>query len=179
MTLIVKALLALIVSSALYLGSALISDAAHAHQQKEAYISVLFHQRTGNLEISHRFLIHDAEHVLDSLFAGGNDLATSPQTRQRFASYVEQHFALSSNQQDELPLTTIGHEVEGKYFWIYQEAPIPEGSSLSIKHSALHEVWPSQINHVNVEKDGWVRSVRLAKGHNWQHISLLSNDDSP
>jgi hypothetical protein len=174
MMLIVKALLALIGSSAWYLGSALVTDAAHAHQQKEAYISVLFHQRTGNLEISHRFLIHDAEHVLDSLFTGDNDLATSPKTRRRFASYVEQHFALSSNQQNELSLTTVGHEVEGKYFWVYQETLIPEGSSLSVKHSALQEVWPSQVNHVNVEKDGWVRSARLAKGHNWQHISLLT-----
>jgi hypothetical protein len=179
MMLIVKALLALIVSSAWYLGSALITDVAQAHQQKEAYITVLFHQRTGNLEISHRFLIHDAEHVLDSLFAGGNDLTTSKQTRQRFASYVEQRFALRSNQQDKLPLSTVGHEVQGKYFWIYQEAPIPQGHSLSVKHTALQEVWPSQVNHVNVEKDDWVRSARLAKGHHWQHISLLANDDSP
>ena len=178
-----KALLAVIVSSAFTFTSALITADAHAHQQKEAYISVLFHQRTGNLEISHRFLIHDAEHVLDALFEGKNDILGKPETRQRFAQYVQQHFALASVEGDEnaseLVLNTVGHEVEGKYFWIYQETPIPHSDSLSIKHSALQEIWDSQINHVNVEKDGWVRSVRLAKGDNWQHISLLNHNGSP
>lgn len=147
---------------------------SHAHQQKEAYITLLFNERTSNIEVSHRFLLHDAEHGLALILKGAGDLTSDEITQQRFADYVQQNFSLRNADDKALSLTTVGHEVEGKYFWVYQELNIPATNQLKLKHTALHELWPTQTNHINVEKDGWVKSVRLQKidGSRWHSINI-------
>lgn len=152
---------------------------AHAHQQKEAYITLLFNQNTGNLEISHRFLIHDAEHIFAKLFDTkalnlSGDLISDERTQAAFAAYVETHFSLADANKNELELNSVGFEVDGKHLWVYQETPAPETDELNIRHSALHELWPSQTNHVNLEVGGKVRSLRLQKreGARWSSIKL-------
>mgnify|MGYP000518901695 CR=1 FL=1 len=147
---------------------------SEAHQQKEAYITLLFNDRSGNLEVSHRFLLHDAEHGLALILQGAGDLSVDLGTQKRFANYVQQHFSVRDSADTPLTLSTVGHEVDGKYFWVYQEMTIPKTTQLKLKHSALHELWPSQTNHINVEKDGWVKSVRLQKADSkrWQSIKL-------
>jgi hypothetical protein len=147
---------------------------SNAHQQKEAYITLLFNERTGNLEVSHRFLLHDAEHGLAVILKGAGDLSVDEQTQQQFANYVQHNFALQDATSTALELITVGHEVDGKYFWVYQERSIPKTSELKLKHAALHELWPSQTNHINIEKDGWVKSVRLQKNDDkrWHSISV-------
>ena len=147
-----------------------------AHQQKEAYITLLFNERTGNLEVSHRFLLHDAEHGLALILKNSGDLSVDEATQQQFADYVQSSFALRNSDDQVLALQTVGHEVEGKYFWIYQERPIPQTPKLKLKHMALHELWPSQTNHINIEKDGWVKSVRLQKSDNERWHSIYLNN---
>jgi hypothetical protein len=144
------------------------------HQQKEAYISLLFNPRTGNIEVSHRFLLHDAEHGLGLVLDGAGDLSVDPLTQQKFSQYVQQHFAVATDDNEPIVLESVGYEVEGKYFWVYQEAKIPNTETLKLRHSALHELWPTQTNHINVEKDGWVKSVRLQKENDsgWHAIDL-------
>ncbi len=144
------------------------------HQQKEAYISLLFNPRTGNIEVSHRFLLHDAEHGLGLVLDGAGDLSVDPLTQRKFSEYVQQHFAVASDDNEPIVLESVGYEVEGKYFWVYQEAKIPNTETLKLRHSALHELWPTQTNHINVEKDGWVKSVRLQKENDsgWHTIRL-------
>ncbi len=149
-----------------------------AHQQKEAYISLLFNERTGNMEVSHRFFLHDAEHGLGLLIAGAGDLSTDKATQEKFFLYVQEHFDVTSAEDKKLTLKPIGYEVEGKYFWVYQESDIPDTTAIKLKHSALHDLWPSQTNHINIEKDGWVKSVRLQKRDNqhWHTINLNKED---
>lgn len=145
-----------------------------AHQQKEAYITILFNERTGNVEISHQFLLHDAEHGLGLILKGSGDLSTDPVTQARFAEYVHNNFWLHNYADESIELSMLGYEVEGKYFWVYQETPISETPIFKLKHTALHELWPNQTNHINVEKDGWVKSVRLQKkdSKQWHEVSL-------
>ena len=45
-----------------------------AHQQKEAITRVLFNPRTGNIEVMHRFLLHDAEHAVKELVDAKADI---------------------------------------------------------------------------------------------------------
>ncbi len=154
---------------------------AQAHQQKEAYITLLFNENSGNLEISHRFLIHDAEHIFAELFDIkaldlSGDILTDERTQAAFAAYLSTHFSLADKNKNELNLDLLGYEVEGKYFWLYQETPASETEVLHIKHTALHDVWDKQINHINVEIDGSVTSVRLQKreGSAWRSVKLPS-----
>ena len=143
-----------------------------AHQQKEAYTTVLFNTRSGNLEVSHRFYIHDAEHAL-RLLGKPADLLADENSRARFSDYVRDHFQLRDGDGGRLALHSVGHQVEGKYFWVYQEMPIPAAVKvIQVKMRALQEVWPRQINHINVDKDKRIRSVRLSAVDSWKTLAV-------
>jgi hypothetical protein len=136
-----------------------------AHQKKEAITTVLFNPRTGNIEVMHRFLLHDAEHALRQLLGPSADILDSAQSRKSFEYYVHERFFLSDQDGEELRLATIGHEIEGRFIWIYQEASIPESiESLAVIHGALRDLWPEQVNLVNVERDGTLKSARFEQG---------------
>ncbi|WP_102796316.1 DUF6702 family protein [Bowmanella denitrificans] len=132
-----------------------------AHQQKAAVTKVLFNARTQHIEVMHRFYLHDAEHAVREIFGKDADIISSEQTQRQFAEYVAERFALLRDGQP-LPLDAVGFETEGKFFWVYQETPVPVSlEALSVKHNALRDIWPEQENLVNVEKDDEVKSLNF------------------
>lgn len=150
----------------------LVSSPAVAHQQKEAYSTILFNERANTLEVQHRFYLHDAEHSLKESTGESIDLTLDTESQQRFSDYLLSHFSLKIEGSD-LKLGIVGFETEGKYFWVYQETVLPlDVTSLKVAMSALQEVWPSQINHINVEYDGRVSSARLGSKDGLKTITL-------
>lgn len=136
-----------------------------AHQQKEAITRVLFNPRTANIEVMHRFLLHDAEHAVKQLIAADADILDSESTRQSFADYVYARFSISDQDGNPIPLKPVGHEIEGRFIWVYSEAPIPDTlKALQITHDALRDLWPEQKNLVNVERDGQLKSAHFSDG---------------
>ncbi|MEM9553649.1 MAG: DUF6702 family protein [Acidobacteriota bacterium] len=136
-----------------------------AHQQKESVTRILFNPRTGNIEVMHRFLVHDAEHATRELFGGDADILGSAATREQFESYVHQRFSMADQNGTVIELAPVGHELDGRYLWVYSEAPIPDGlTALTLSHDALRDVWPEQVNLVNVERDHAVRSAIFDTG---------------
>ncbi len=151
----------------------LYSTSGNAHQQKTAMTTLLFNERTGNLEISHRFYVHDAEHAVKHLLQSKADLIGDANTQDQFGDYVQQHFALRLNEQHPLRLNYVGHQLKGKFFWVYQEIAIPSNlSHLEIFHDSLQVIWPAQTNLVNIEGLGPVKSLRFSAKHGWQKIEL-------
>ncbi len=149
-----------------------VNTAAVAHQQKYATTNISINERTGNLEVVHRFLVHDAEHVVKQLFSHTADFNHQPETQQAFADYVIEHFQLKLNDQS-FPIETVGFESDEKFFWVYQEIVKPPTIvTISMNQSALHEIWPRQINLVNVEGFRKVKSVEFRKGETWKSIDL-------
>ena len=139
---------------------------AGAHQQKEAVTRVLFNARTGNIEVMHRFLLHDAEHAVKQLVDDGADILDSEQSRESFSTYVYRHFSISDQHGHAIALTPVGHEIDGRFLWVYEEAAIPAGlTGLRISHSALRDLWPEQVNLVNVEREDGVRSATFRGGN--------------
>lgn len=123
-----------------------------AHQKKAAISTVLFNSRTQNLEVMHRFDLHDAEHAVKLIFGKSADIIGSEKTQQTFAEYVAERFAMYDETQQALPLNSIGYELEGKFFWVYQETRMTKDiTSLIVKHEALRDLWPKQVNTVNFE----------------------------
>lgn len=145
---------ALIATAALFSGGGL------AHQQKAALTEILLNARTGNIEIAHRFYMHDAEHAVRLKVDPDGDLYASPETRAAFAAYVAERFTLATPDGARLQLTLLGTEMEGGYLWVYQETPTPEGlEALVVRHDALRDVWPDQVNRVNVRRGDTVRTL--------------------
>lgn len=149
------------------------SMSVYAHQQKESYTSVLFNPRSELVEVSHRFSVHDAGHVMKVLLKLSGDLTTDVNSQEQFADYIKENFSIKDGDDNPYELKTVGHEVDLKHFWVYQEMPIPELEYLHVTHTALFEVLPQQINYINIEKDGWVRSARLTQENSSKKISLL------
>lgn len=131
-----------------------------AHQQKTAISTVLFNPRTENIEIMHRFRMHDAEHAVKEIFGKDADIIDSKNTQNQFGEYVNQRFKLFASNQQLLPLKMVGVELEGQFFWVYQETTQPATlDNLTIRHDALRDLWPEQVNTINVEGKGKLQTL--------------------
>lgn len=133
---------------------------ASAHQIKAAITTVLFNPRTENIEVMHRFNLHDAEHAVKMLFDKSADIMSDESTQQAFAEYVDEHFAILNADGEPLALKPVGYETEGKFFWVYQETAQPPAlEGLQIRHDALRDLWPAQVNTLNVEGNGPLKTL--------------------
>jgi hypothetical protein len=143
-----------------------------AHELKTALSTVLFNQRSDNIEVVHRFNIHDAEHAVREVFGRNADIISSEDTQDTFANYVVERFALLKEDGTPISLEYLGFEVEGKFFWVYQEAPAFEASQLILSHNALREIWPDQINTVNIEGFGDIQTLTFAGGTEYLSVEF-------
>ena len=138
-----------------------------AHEQKTAVTRILFNESTGNIEVMHRFFMHDAEHAAGVVFGEAQNLMESADSRKFFSNYVINRFAIaaedSGGETTLLNLEYVGEEIEGQFLWVYQEAKqLKDLSALFVVHVALRDIWPDQANLVNVEKDGQIYSLSFA-----------------
>lgn len=146
----------------------LVPNMVLAHQQKAAETTVLFNKNSNKLEVMHRFYLHDTEHAVQALFDKNADILDSQTTQKQFANYVAKQFLVRSLADKKLPLSGVGYEVEGKFFWVYQETAIPESlNGVKLFNGALRELWPTQINMVNIEGKGNVRTLYFSKDQDW------------
>ena len=109
-------------------------------------------KRSGNLEVAHRFIVHDAEHTLRKATGRKAGLVESREAQAAFANYVAERFALRRDDQRPLELTLVGQEIEGGYLWVYQETPLPKppDTGFTIENRILQDVVKGQVNRVNV-----------------------------
>jgi len=145
-----------------------------AHQKKEAITRLILNERTVNIEIIHRFSIHDAEHAAKQLFGAAVDILDDRTSQKQFADYVNTNFTMKRLSGKSLNLKTVGFEIEGRYIWIYQETPLLEvEAGFIIAHNALREIWPQQVNLLNIErKNQSVRSLIFKGATSEQRIEL-------
>ncbi len=152
---------------------------AHGHRLKNAFTTVLFNDRSGRLEVMHQFYLHDAEQVateiVGSLTGTGATLFESAEDRQRFAIYVHERFSLYDKAGERLPLTLRGAEIDGDFLWVYQAMRLPEPplETFAIEHRALRDLWPDQVNTVNVEGRGPIRTLTFRDSVSRLGIDLM------
>jgi hypothetical protein len=143
-----------------------------AHEMKSAITKVLFNQRTGNIEVMHRFYVHDAEHAVKKLMDKSADLIGKQSTRDSFALYVSSHFQLKTESQ-QLKLNLVGNELDGRFFWVYQEVAIPQHlTQLQLRHDSLQSLWPGQVNVVNIEGRGKVKTLKFTPEQQWLQVDI-------
>ncbi len=150
---------------------------AHAHQQKSAVTRVLFNPNSGNIEVMHRFFLHDAEHAASLIFGERQTLLESAESRQLFSGYVMNRFAIEvdyvAGASEVLELQYVGEEVDGQFLWVYQEiAQGAEVSAMNIVNLSLRDVWDDQSNLVNIEREGEIYSLSFESGDEELRIEL-------
>ena len=142
----------------------LVISTGEAHQQKNAVTRILFNENTGNIEVMHRFFIHDAEHAAGLIFGERQMLAESRESRELFSSYVINRFSIEASfregNSEVLGLSYVGEEVDGQFLWVYQEIPAQDDiTAFTIVNLTLRDVWSDQSNLVNIERDGRIYSL--------------------
>ena len=142
----------------------LVLSIGEAHQQKNAVTRILFNENTGNIEVMHRFFIHDAEHAAGLIFGERQMLAESRESRELFSSYVINRFSIEASfregNSEVLGLSYVGEEVDGQFLWVYQEIPAQDDiTAFTIVNLTLRDVWSDQSNLVNIERDGKIYSL--------------------
>jgi hypothetical protein len=133
-----------------------------AHQQKSAISTILFNPRTENIEIMHRFRVHDAEHAVKEIFGKDADIIDSKKTQEQFGNYVHQRFNLFDSDEQPMSLKMVGVELDGQFFWVYQETADSMQTTqynMTIRHDALRDIWPEQVNTINVEGKGKLQTL--------------------
>ncbi|MCB1685575.1 MAG: DUF6702 family protein [Pseudomonadales bacterium] len=164
-----------LIAVALVLCTTFAATTADAHRLRVAITTLLFNDHSGRIEVMHRFYLHDAEHALTELMGRGADLFDSVEDRQRFAVYVHERFELGvlddsdtlngNKSPDEnvrpLPLRLIGAEIEDDSLWVYQAIALPATpiSGLQVSQRALQDIWPDQVNTVNIERKGRISTL--------------------
>lgn len=155
------------------------SQVVSAHQIKAAITTVLFNQRTENIEVMHRFNLHDAEHAVKVLFDKHADILDDESTQKAFADYVTSRFYLLNAEDESLALKTVGYETEGKFFWVYQETEQPPAlEGLRIRHDALRDIWPTQVNTLNVEGQGDIKTLTFRDNVELLSVEFTGHNDA-
>jgi len=152
----------------LFLVLAVWANTVFAHQQKSAETTMLINKDTMRLEITHRFYLHDTEHAVQALLDKNADILSSDKSQQQFANYVEDQFTALTLNDKSLMLNSVGYEVEGKFFWVYQEAELSEQlKGLKVRNGSLRDLWPTQVNMVNIEGQGQIRTLYFSEHKDW------------
>ncbi len=155
----------------LIVGAGAVTVPAFAHQQKAALTELLFNPRSGTLEVVHRFYLHDAEQAVTLLFGPDADIHANPETGFKFARYTVEKFTLWDENDVPVELGLVGYEVEGNFFWVYQESETKlEVKALTLRNDALRDIWPNQMNTVNIEGKGPLQTVLFDGENTLKHV---------
>tara|TARA_B100001059_G_C17823445_1_gene579811 strand:- start:416 stop:691 length:276 start_codon:yes stop_codon:yes gene_type:complete len=80
----------------------------------------------------------------------------------RIALYVENNFMIL-NDQGPMNLKLVGAELVGNYIYIYQELKQPLEPNVFIKNEILREIYPLQINQVNMINEENIRTLMFTE----------------
>jgi hypothetical protein len=96
--------------------------------------------------------------------------------RAQLALYVEGRFSIASQDaggvRSRLPLGLVGAELDGEFVLVYQEFAGELPAKVAIRNDILRDVFPEQVNHVNIATGGEVRSATFSGDDEWRTLSL-------
>lgn len=134
---------------------------AAAHRAKSALTLVTWNKAAGLLAVDHSLHAHDAEIALAQVGEGGAPDLSRLEDQARLALYVEPRFTLTIPGGPPLPLKLLGAEPEGDNIHVYQEVPLMAAPArLLVRNMILRDIFPVQINQVNVDTGRGPESIR-------------------
>jgi hypothetical protein len=151
-----------------------IAVASLADRRQGSLSTIKRNTSSGNIEIIHRLHSHDAE--LGVIAALGDRTLTLDKLigRAQLALYVEERFIIATLSEDgvgaPLDLELIGAEVDGEFVLVYQEFADELPEKFAIRDDILRDIFPQQVNHVNIAIGGEVRSLIFRADDDW-HFS--------
>lgn len=140
-----------------------LSAAAGAHRFHMGITELAFNARTGSTEIVHTYMAHDVEALLMNMYGRQFDL-TDPEDQAVLRKYVEGRFWLQGQDKARLPVRWVGMTADSQSVVIYQELEnAPLSKTAAIHHAVLVDFLPDQVNTVNLNNAGAVRSLTFSQ----------------
>ena len=153
-----------------------VAVASFADRQPGSLSTVKINAATGNVEIIHRLHNHDAELGIIAILKDRSLTMDQLVGRAQLALYIEERFTIAVTDGDEvgapLALELLGAELDGEYVLVYQEFSGTFPATVAVRNDILRDVFPEQVNHVNIAIDGTVRSLTFKNRDRWQRASL-------
>ncbi len=146
-------------------------SSAHAHQKNHAITTMV--AKSKSLEVMHRFYVHDVEKVVKRQFKKDIDFYKHKEAQDYFGAYLVENFSVRLKGVGPIALSYVGHEIEGKYFWVYQEylAEV-DVRDIEVLNSVLMDALPLQRNLINLEQGKDIKSLSFDKESDWQSFSF-------
>ena len=158
-------------TAATLFGLLLLVTSATAHRQPVGLTAIEFNADSGATEIVHRFHRHDAELGLVQLSGKPDVLLLDLQSQAQFALYVAENFAIApAIGADSLPLELVGAELAGDEIIVYQEFAGELPKRLAVRNTVLQDIYPGQVNHVNIHGPAGLRTVSFTADDGWKDI---------
>lgn len=125
---------------------------------------VVYQPESNSLEITQRLFSDDLEDALRNFSGQKADVLNPPDPEQLSAligDYLLEHFRLQLNGKP-VQLNYLGYEIEGEAVWVYLEVPgVRRVREIGIQNTTFFELFDDQVNLINIEKDGEIRSLKL------------------
>lgn len=140
-----------------------VSAAADAHRFHMGITEVAFNPRTKSTEIVHTYMAHDIEALLMNMYGRQFDLG-DPEDQAVLRKYVESRFFLKGQDNARLPVRWVGMTADSQSVVIYQELEnAPLSKTAAIHQSVLVDFLPDQVNTVNLNDAGAIRSLTFTQ----------------
>lgn len=125
---------------------------------------IKYNEEAKSLEITQRLFVDDLEDALRHKSAGKADVlnpADPDKMSALIGQYLQQHFKLQLNGK-QTPAKFLGYEIEGDAVWAYMEVPnVRKIKSIGVEYTVFFEMFDDQVNLINIEKEGKIRSLKL------------------
>jgi len=139
----------------------------------EGLTTIRYNRTTDSTEIVHRLHVHDAATGLAEILQDPQFTLGTLEAQARFALYVEQQFTIRDQATDvALTLVLVGADLEGDQVLVFQETSGALPFWLSVRNDVLRDVYPDQVNKVNVMLDTGVRTLVFAGDDEWKDLQL-------
>lgn len=153
-----------------------IAALSYADRQPGSLSTIKTSPSSGNIEIIHRLHNHDAEFGVMAYYADRSLTLDSLVGRAKLALYVEQRFTLAALSEDgvgaPLDLELIGAELNGQFVLVYQEFRGEMPAKFAVRDDILRDIFPEQVNHVNIAAGSEIRSLVFQGDDDWQFTSM-------
>ena len=154
----------------------LLSVFAEAHRMPGSLSTIKKNPHTGGIEVIHRLHNHDAELGIITILKDRSISLEQLVGRAHLALYVEERFRLATIDDGTvaapLELELIGAELDGEFILVYQELTGELPARIAVRDDILRDVFPDQVNHVNIVVDGSVHSLTFQEDDEW-HLATL------
>ncbi|MBT4519491.1 MAG: hypothetical protein HOC23_05750 [Halieaceae bacterium] len=142
-----------------------------AHRAPGSLTTIAWNATSGYTEIVHRLHSHDIERGLASILGIAEFSIMDVKARARAALYVEQHFQVEKDSRDLRPIL-VGAELVGQYLFVYQELQQRLQGEMRIRNDILRDLYPAQLNQVNIDDDGVVRTLFFSGNKGWLDVEF-------